>query len=203
MSARDKVPAEPRHGCGTGARKLFQIRIEVPAFDSRELLRLKRLLKSAQLRIGQGDIIGQSYNHQQWYGRDLGDPMAGFRRSVAPSTSTWPPAQLVPQTPILVGSTSDWDSRNEIARRQSAIWRQGSMSCRIVPSLRRNSDGHGRARRNRPQRGRRITGSGPARVDGKNSQPRRRSPPSTPNSTSRRSTMVLPPKPGCARRALG
>jgi hypothetical protein len=40
MTARDQVLAEPRHGCGTGARKLFQIRIEVPAFDSRELLRL-------------------------------------------------------------------------------------------------------------------------------------------------------------------
>ena len=40
MTARDQVLTEPRHGGGAGARKLLQIRIEVPAFDSRELLRL-------------------------------------------------------------------------------------------------------------------------------------------------------------------
>jgi hypothetical protein len=42
-------------------------------------------------------------------------------------------------------------------------------------------------------------GGGPARFDGKNRQPRRRSPPSTPNSTSRRSTMVLPSEARFAR----
>ena len=47
-----------------------------------------------------------------------------------------------------------------------------------------------------------MADSGPARFDGKNSQPRRRSPPSTPNSTSRRSTMVFPSEArACSARA--
>src|SRR5580693_6668299 len=44
-----------------------------------------------------------------------------------------------------------------------------------------------------------MAGSFPACPDGKNSQPRRRSPPSTANSTSRRSTIVLLPGDGLAR----
>src|SRR6476659_6456093 len=45
-----------------------------------------------------------------------------------------------------------------------------------------------------------MAGSLPVRFDGKNSQPRRRSPPSTVNSTSRRSTIVPPCGVGFARR---
>src|SRR6185295_4020151 len=44
-----------------------------------------------------------------------------------------------------------------------------------------------------------MAGSLPVRFDGKNSQPRRRSPPSTVNSTSRRSTIVPPRGAGFAR----
>ena len=96
MTARDQVLAEPRHGCGTGTRKLFQIRIEVPAFDSHELLRLQRMLKARNCRSVRVILSARATIISSGMG-ETGQPMAGFRTFLQAGpdrTVTWlrPPA---------------------------------------------------------------------------------------------------------------
>src|SRR5271170_6380565 len=76
MGAPVQMLTKPGHCCIARRRKLPKVRIEMPALDGHELLGFQRLLISTQPEIGQGDVIGQGYDHQQRGGRNTGNPVS-------------------------------------------------------------------------------------------------------------------------------